>query len=314
MKKILPFVLTALISIACAAPPTNREATNSGSTNKAAETTTAPLTEAEAMSKEKEIWQMIQKQDLNAFAAGLAEEQIYISSDGVHDKAATIKGVTGFKPTDVVFSDWKFIPIDKDAVVNVYTVSLKTTTDGKTADATAHASSVWINRGGKWVSVFHQDCEAVKQPPPPPAKTGAQAAASPAAASTPAATTSDVVANEKAVWAALTAKQWNVFESYLAPDSLEVEPIGIMDRAESVKGVQGFDFSKSTLSDWKTVRIDDDASIVTYTGHFPGQKPNTEYHSTVWANRGGKWLAVFHHGTPMAPAQPAPAAKPTGTK
>jgi len=308
MKKTVPFILTGLIAVACAAPPTNREATNA---NRAAETSAAPLTEAEATSKEKEVWQMIQKQDLNAFGAALTDEQIYVSSDGVRDKAATIKGVTGLTPAEVVFSNWKFISIDKDAVVNVYTVKLKTTTDGKTEEATAHASSVWVNRGGKWLSIFHQDCEAANVPPPPPAKT-TKAEASPTAASPPAATTSDVVANEKAVWASLIAKQFDAFESYLSTDSIEVEPNGVMDRAASVKGVQGFDFSKATLSDWKTVRIDDDASIVTYTAHFPGQKPDTEYHSTVWANRNGKWSAVFHHGTPMSP--PAPASKTAGTK
>ena len=300
MKKTFPFILSGLIAMACAAPPTNREATN-GATNKAAETA---LTEAEATNKEKEIWQAIQKQDLNAFGAVLADEQIYVSTNGVRDKAATIKGVTGFTPSDVVFSNWKFIPIDKDAVVNVYTVKLKSTSDGKTEEGTAQASTVWVNRGGKWLSIFHQDCELANVPPPP-VKATPKAAGSPTAASTPAATTSDVVANEKAVWAALIAKQFDVFESYLATDSIEVEPNGVMDRATSVKGVQGFDFSKATLSDWKTVRIDDDASIVTYTLHFPGQKPDTEYHSTVWANRNGKWSAVFHHGTPMAPAEPA---------
>jgi hypothetical protein len=308
MKKTLTVILTAFIAMACAAPPTNREAT---STNKAAETSVAPLTEAEATSKEKEVWQMIQKQDLNAFGAALTDEQIYVSSDGVRDKAATIKGVTGLTPSDVVFSDWKFIPIDNDAVVNVYTVKLKTTTDGKTEEGTAHASSVWVNRGGKWLSIFHQDCEVANIPPPPAAKTP-RAAGSPTAASTPTATTSDIVANEKAVWAALIAGQFDVFESYLSTDSIEVEPNGVMDRAASVKGVQGFDFSKSTLSDWRTVRLDDDASIVTYTVHFLGQKPDTEYHSTIWANRNGKWSAVFHHGTPMS--LPAPAPKTSGTK
>ena len=97
-----------------------------------------------------------------------------------------------------------------------------------------------------------------------------------------------------------------LFAGYLAADSLEVEPLGISDKAGSVKGVQSFDFSKSSLSDWKTVKIDDDAAIVTYVTHFPGQKPDTEYHTTVWANRNGKWSAVFHHGSPKA-AQPPPA-------
>jgi hypothetical protein len=115
------------------------------------------------------------------------------------------------------------------------------------------------------------------------------------------------VANEKAVWAALVGKHWDLFEGYLATDAIEVEPVGVSDRAGSVKGVQTVDFSKLSLSDWKTVKIDDDAAIVTYVVHSPGQNPDTEFHTTVWANRNGKWSAVFHHGTPKAPQTPAPA-------
>jgi hypothetical protein len=310
MKKTLFILLAAVIFAACAAPPTNREATSTANANKPAETT-APLTEAEAIAKEKEIWQTLTNKNINAFSAMLADDQIYVSGDGVHDRASSIKGVAGYVPTEVVFSDWKFIPIDKDAAVLTYTAKAKGTMDGQPfPEASMHASSVWVNRGGKWLSVFHQDCNVAKQPPPPPAKAPATPTASPGAAASPAATTADAEANEKAVWAALIARRYDVFESYLSTDFIEVEPTGVTDRAASVKGVQDFDLSKSTLSDWKTVKIDNDASIVTYTVHMPGQKPDTEYHSSVWANRNGKWLAVLHHGTQKG-TEPAPAKSAT---
>ena len=312
MKKISLIVLAAVILAACAAPPTNREASSTANANKAAETkASAPLTEAEATAKEKELWQTLTKKDLNAFGASLADDQLYVTSDGSHDKASTIKSVTGFVPTDVVFSDWKFLSL-KDAVIVIYKTTLKGTMNGEAfPEGSAYASTVWANRGGKWLAIFHQDCEISKQPPPPPAKAAPKAAASPAATSSPATTSSDVVANEKAVWAALSAKHFDVFDTLLSPDFLEVEPVGVMDRAAAISGVQQFDFSKSTLSDWHTVKINDDAAIVTYTAHFPGQKVDTEYHSTVWVNRNGKWVGLFHHGSPKTPPPPAQTAKPT---
>ena len=307
MKKSVFFLLTAMIMAACAAPPTNREATSSTNTNKPAETTTAaPLTEAEAIAKEKEAWQILAKQNIEAFSAMLADDQIYVAGDGVHDKASSVKGVAGFVPSDVTFADWKFLPIDKDAAILTYKATAKGTMSGQPLPGTPiYATTVLVNRGGKWLAIFHQESDVSTEPPPPPAKLPTPGG-SPAATASPAVMTADVEANEKAVWAALIARRFDVFESYLLPEAIEVEPSGVFDRAATVKGVQQFDFSKSTLSAWKTVKIDDDASIVTYTAHFPGLKPDTEYHSSVWVNRNGKWAALFHQGTRKSPAPPAP--------
>jgi hypothetical protein len=316
MKKLFLFISAALLLSACTAPPTNREATNSSSsTNKASETkATAAVTEAEVTAKEKEIWATLEKKDYTAFGSMLADDFIYVTGDGVHDKADTVKIINGFSVTDVVFSDWKFIPVGKSAAVLTFSVKAKASMNGEALPPTSSRdTSVWVNRGGKLVAVYHQDTTVATTtaPPPPPQKSGSPAA-SPAASFSPATLSSDVEANEKAVWAAFAAKQWDTFGSYLATDFVEVETDGVYDRAGSIKGVQGFDFSKAALSGWKTVKIDDESGLVTYTQKSPGMKPDTYYHSSVWSMRGGKWLAVFHQGTPMAP--PAPAPKSTAKK
>src|SRR6266496_4253846 len=50
-------------------------------------------------------------------------------------------------------------------------------------------------------------------------------------------------------------KNYDLFGSYLASDSIEVEPDGVYDKSGSVKGVAMFDFSKAELSEWKTVKF-----------------------------------------------------------
>ena len=306
MNKTLLCILTVLIFAACATPPTNREATSSTNTNKAAETKAAsPLTEADATAREKEIWATVEKKDTAAFAPNLADNFIYVDANGVSDKAATVKGISEGTLSNLTFSDWRFVSLDKDAAVLAYTLKANSVMNGQTHPVAMNVSTLYVNRGGKWQVLYHQDCEVSTAPPPPQPKP--TTTPTPAAAATPATMSSDVVANEKAVWAALMAKHWDLFQGYLATDSVEVETFGIRDRAGSVKSVQGFDFSKSSLSDFKTVKIDDDAAVVTYVAHFPGQKPDTEYHTTVWANRNGKWSAVCHHGTPKAVPPPAPA-------
>jgi hypothetical protein len=175
---------------------------------------------------------------------------------------------------------------------------------------TMRHSSAWVNRDGKWASSYHQECAVKKPAPAPPAP---KTTASPATTATPLTTSSDVEANEKAIWDALKTKNYDAFASGLAPESIEVEPEGVFDKAGSVKTVSQFDFSKATLSDFKTLRLNADASLVTYLSKIPGLSPNGERHSTIWANRSGKWLAMFHQGTPVEPRPPAPPPPKAGT-
>lgn len=309
MKKLIITALSLLLVTACSAPPTNREVAGSNA-NMAADSKSAPaLTEADAIAKEKQIWDALQKKDIDGFANSLDANSIYVASEEIYDKAGIIKGVTGFVPGDLTLSDWRFVPLDKDAGVVTYKVTFKGTADGGAATTQSlYATSAWAYRGGKWVTFYHQDTEI--QAPPPADKTE-KAAPSPAATSAPVVTTSDAEANEKAVWDTFRTRNYSGFESVLAPEFIEVEANGVITRAESAKAVQNIDLTKATLSDWKTIKINDNATLVTYTAKLPGFKPDTERHTTIWANRNGKWLGVFHHGTPVLPPPPP---QPTASK
>ncbi len=313
MKKIFGIALALSFIAACAAPPTNNEIVT---TNRNSATETAPpaITEAEAVAKEKGIWEAIRAKDYESFANMLASDQIEVLDDGVHDKAASIEGVKQFEPSEVNFSDWKFLPIDKDAFIVAYTVAVKGKFQGREFPTSSiRGSSVWAYRDKKWVAVFHQECE-VKPAPPFPAGSGAKPAASPTEKPMIPAPGPDPIANEKTVWDLFKSKNYEEFGSMLAADFLEIEPQGFYDKASAIKGVSMFDASKVTLSDLKSAKIDDDAMIVTYTLTGPPFGTDGERHSSIWAKRDGKWLAVLHHGgtavrKPTAPP-PSPAASP----
>ena len=313
MKKTLMLVSLLALAVACVAPNTNRETAPSANANSSPVRSSAPLTEADAIAKEKQIWDTIQRKDYDAFGSMLADNSINVTSEAVHDKAGTISNMKGFEPTEITFADWKVVPIDNDANAITYTVNIKGKFNGEELPLTpVRASSALVNRDGKWLGIYHQASEVMKMPPPPhPAASKAKAAASPASTPALAETTSDPIANEKAVWVALKAKNYDGFASYLAPEAIEVESSGVYDKAGSVKNVQLFDLSKADLSEFKSIKIDDDASIVTYTVKIPGAKPELERHTTIWVNRNGKWWALFHHGTPV---EPMPAAKPSPSK
>ena len=325
MKRLLVLSALLLALSACSTTPETSNANTSNTpanTNATANANTSATPKAEAnapsdaiIAKEKEIWDKIKTKNPDGFGSMLADDFIYVSNDGVYDRAGTVDGIKQIDATDISFSDWKVVMLDKDSAVVTYTVNMKGTSNGQPIPPTpVRAGSAWVNRSGTWVGVYHQDTLVKEAPagqpsssPPPPA-----AKASPAATSKPAETTSDVVADEKQVWDALQKKDYDRFASYLADNAIEVEDTGVFDKAGSVKGVSMFDASKATLSDFKSMKVTDNVSLVTYLVKMPikGVSPLGERHSTIWTNQGGKWQAAYHQGTPVTPPPPkAPAKK-----
>ncbi len=267
--------------------------------NKSTESKTpVSVSEQDIIAKEKATWDAIEKKDYDAYGNMLAVDYIEVEDDGLYDKTRTVNGVREETFSELKFSDWKLLPIDKDAFAITYTVSLKGTYKGQALpEGARRASSAWVNRDGRLLEIYHQETPVTVAPPPvsQSASKSAEAAVNPASNLSEAG--ADPVANEKLLWDALKNKNYDVFAAFLAPESIDVESEGIYDKAGSVKGASVSDFS-AELSDWKTVTFDNDASLVTYAVKQPGA--NRELHSTIWVNRGGKWLVIFHQGTAAA--------------
>jgi hypothetical protein len=316
MKKILALVTFLVVAAACSTEPPATNAPASNANNATATNSTATLSEADAIANEKATWETLKKKDYDAFANMLASDYLEIGGDGVYDKAGIVAYVKDLTITDVTFSDWKLLPIDKDAVILIYQANIKGTLKNVAIPPGPYrVSSAWINRDGKWLAIFYQETLAKTPPPTPPpaASPAAKSTASPATKAAVGTTGPDAEANEKLVWDAIESKNYDAFGAMLAADSVEVEPDGVFDKAGSVKGVSMGDAPKAQLSDWKTVKFDSDASLVTYVLTVPGPKPIKERHTTIWVNRAGKWSALFHQGTPVEPPAAA-TAKPAVKK
>ena len=122
MKKTFLLIAALIVISACATPPpANREATPPAAASPAA----VVMTEADAIAKEKAIWDTIKNKDWDAFGNMLAKDMIEVQGEAILDKAGSIANVKDFEPTEVVFSDWKFLSIDKDAFVVIYTRTSK---------------------------------------------------------------------------------------------------------------------------------------------------------------------------------------------
>ena len=321
MKRIHPCAaLLLLCAAACAPAPADNANSNANMSNMNASnsntTSAAAWTNDDVIANERQAWDMIKAKNVDA--SWFDDKFIDVASDGVTDKAATVAFLKTLDLTEATLSDFKVLKLDNDAAVVTYTVHDKGTVGGKPIPANSpgmrHSTAkVW--RGGKWIAVFHQE-SLIEPPMVVPGGANANTANANAAnanrananvansngaatSASPAVMTADVEANEKAVWDALRRGDWDAFASYLAEDQIEVEGGGVSDKAGTVNSVKGFNFAGTVLSDCKVSAIDEDAKINTCVvkGTGPDKKPFTERATTIWVNRGGKWLAAFHQGT-----------------
>ncbi|MDX6289403.1 MAG: hypothetical protein QOH42_1202 [Blastocatellia bacterium] len=312
MKKILALVSFLLLAAACTTQPSTNMSTNSNA-NTTMSKSAAP-SEADMIVKEKAAWDTIKKKDYTAFGDLLASDYIEVTDEGVFDKAGIVADVKDLNITDATFSDWKMTPIDNDAVILTYQTTLKATFKGQEVPPGPYRSAAaWVNRDGKWLDFYYQQTLIKTMPPPPPSSSPSASktpAASPAATTATTATTGpDPIANEKIVWDAFRSRNYDAFAALLDSAFVELEGDAAYDKAAAVKGVADFDFTQFELSEWKAAKLDNDAALVTYLITSKDPKMGPQRHTSIWANRNGKWLVLLHVGTPVA----KPAAKPTMT-
>ena len=309
MKKLIAGVCFLVLVAACQ-PVAND---NTANANKTPETkTVAPPSEADMIAKEKAAWDAFKRKDADGFKKLLAPEYVEIHESGVEEGSKVVEDMKDVELSDVTFADWKMTTIDKDLVLLTYTTTQKGTYKGQAfPEGPYRNAAAWINRNGEWLAAYFQETRTTTAPPPPPPASKPTPSASPEASPAKVETSNDVIANEKLVWELFRTRNFDAFQTLLAAEFMEIEATGVYDRAGTVKGVSEMDASQFELSDWKSVKFDEDAALVTYTVTMKGPKPHKDYHATIWAKRDGKWLGFYHQGTPAGADMPAASPSPT---
>lgn len=306
MKRITLAAALALAAAVTACQPTTGPNANqpAGNANAAASATPTPapaVSADEIINRERQLSDAVRSKNLDAFTAATADDMLYVTADGVYEKARTLEILRKLDLTEYTLSDFRVVAADKDAAVVTYKTSLKGSYEGQPLPpGQQYESSAWVNRGGRWLNVYHQDSEVMPlpSPSPTPAATASPAAAPASPAPTPPAAGSSATDMEKYVWDLFHQKNWDGFAAMLSDDFIEVEPNGVMNKAESVAGVRETNFEGIALSDFRELKLDADATLVTYVAK--GSRdfgPQGMRHTSLWVNRGGRWLAVFHQGS-----------------
>ena len=122
-----------------------------------------------------------------------------------------------------------------------------------------------------------------------------------------------IEANERAINTAIQKNDLAAFRALVADDGFALNGGGLMPVSEFVKVFNEFKLASFTIDQVKVMFVNDNAAIITYRfagkGTFMGQPlPGPTLSSTVYANRGGKWMAIFNQET-IATPPPPPAKK-----
>ena len=119
------------------------------------------------IANERKINDAVVKGDLAAFKAGVAEDAWSI------DEMMGVSPVSEFekmlqpgmaKITDMKLDDFKVFWADASTAVLTYTWTGKGTMMDQPVKSPTFVSTVYTNRGGKWVAVFHQETVKAAMP------------------------------------------------------------------------------------------------------------------------------------------------------
>ena len=158
MKKYLPLAVTLLLAFACTALGQEVTKPTPSPSPKPKPAMSKAQIQKNLIATENKLWGAWKNKDPKPFKANLAADAVIIGESGVATKAQAIEGITGMDCTVKSFtlSDFKLsMPAS-----NVAVLTYKGTADGTCAGAAipvAWASSVYVNRGGRWLAYSHQE-------------------------------------------------------------------------------------------------------------------------------------------------------------
>ena len=118
--------------------------------------------EKQIIKMEQAINEAVAKNDAATFRKLVGDETIGVDASGVSTTAEFAKMMGEMK----IEPGWKidgsrFVWVNDTAAVHIYRWSGKGTFKGQPVPSPMHASTVWADRGGRWVPVFHQETAAM---------------------------------------------------------------------------------------------------------------------------------------------------------
>jgi hypothetical protein len=119
----------------------------------------------QVVAKEREELEALKSADYEKFASLIADDAIFLNAGGPGTKAQVVENSSHFKLLEFAMDDINFVPLTANSGIVIYKLTQKASSGGHEFTSVVHASATWIERDGKWVSVFSQETPARKPQP-----------------------------------------------------------------------------------------------------------------------------------------------------
>ena len=131
-------------------------------------TQTSPAKPAKSASNETAItdleksafWEAYKNKQESAFRALLSSDYRSVYAGGMNTADGEIVDATATELRDYSLANVKVIFPSADVAVITYKITTQATSDGQDASGTYNSGSVWIQKDGKWLCIFHTGIKA----------------------------------------------------------------------------------------------------------------------------------------------------------
>ncbi len=120
-------------------------------------------TERNIQKLETILWQAWKDHSARPFEEHLTADSINMVNPVSRGKANIVKEITSdsCKVSSFSLSGFAYQWLDADSVIATYEATEDGICGGEKLPAKVNASTVWVKRGGKWLSAFHQESPAM---------------------------------------------------------------------------------------------------------------------------------------------------------
>jgi hypothetical protein len=120
-------------------------------------------TEQEIRKLETSLWQAWKDHNARPFEEHLTGDSINLGTPPERGKANIVKSITSASCQVKSFSlsGFAYSWLDANSVIMTYAATQDGICDGKKIPGKVNASTVWIKRGNKWLTAFHQESPAM---------------------------------------------------------------------------------------------------------------------------------------------------------
>jgi hypothetical protein len=115
------------------------------------------------MQRERAMLQSIEKKDWITFKKYVAADSWNLDENGAMSVADFLKATTDPKfdlTIQMKASDMKVVNVDANSKLVTYTLEQKGSMMGQPFPPQVYATTVWVNHGGTWKALFHQESTA----------------------------------------------------------------------------------------------------------------------------------------------------------